>query len=271
MLSSNSVDIAMVLAISAIVYVTSALCHEGLGHGLACLLVGGKPEAVSTSWFACDPSGFGPWAARAVAAGGTIANLLLGSVFLALLYEFSPRSGSWYYFLWLGTAVNLFMGGGYLMTSPLFGFGDWDEFVKGLHPEIVWRISLAIIGALISFGALVFLVKHAEPLLGSDLKERTRRARVLCWVPYLAAGGGLMTVSALFNSGGAIYLVSSALATLGGTVFLPWLTTWIKHPQSLVSSDALPILRSWGWLAAGCVAAVCSLVVFGPGVSFHSD
>jgi hypothetical protein len=266
---SNSVDVVTVLAVSAVVYVTATLCHEGLGHGVACLIVGGKPEAISTSWFAWDRSGFAPWAVRAVAAGGTIANLLAGVVCLALLYGLSPRSGSWYYFLWLCSAVNLFMGGGYLMTSPLFGFGDWHEFVKGLRPEVVWRISLAAIGALISGGVLLLLVQLAEPLLGADLEERMWRARLLCWVPYLAAGGVLMTVSALFNSRGPIYAFSSALATLGGTAFLPWLTKWIEHPRILVSDDALSILWSWGWLAAGSIAALSSLAIFGRGVTFH--
>lgn len=79
-----------------------------------------------------------------------------------------------------------------------------------------------------------------------------------------------MTVSALFNVRGPIYAVSSALATLGGTAFLPWLANWISHPRSLVSINALPISRSWAWLAAGCIAALCSLMIFGPGVSFRS-
>ena len=261
-------DVVTVLAISAVVYVTAALCHEALGHGLACLLVGSRPDAFSTSWFDWDQSSAEPWAVRAVAAGGTVANLLVGSMLLALLYWFSPRSGSWYYFLWLGAAVNLFQGGGYLMTSPGFGFGDWYAFVKGLQPEIVWRVVLSIVGVLISFGALVLLEQLAEPLLGPDPEERSRRAWLLLWVPYLAVGGGLMTVSALFNSRGPIFAVSSALATLGGTAFLPWLATWIAHSRSFASNDTLPLLRSWGWVVAGCAAAFCSLAIFGPGVSF---
>ena len=93
-----------------------------------------------------------------------------------------------------------------------------------------------------------------------------RRARLLCWLPYLAVGGGLMTISALFNSRGPMFAVTSALATLGGTAFLPWIVYWVNHPRSLVSNDPLPILPSCGWLAAGCVAALCSLAIFGPGL-----
>jgi hypothetical protein len=268
MASSKSLDVATVLAISAVVYVTASICHEGLGHGLAALLVGGKPLAVSTSWFSWDHAGVGPWAVRAVAAAGTVANALMGALLLGPLYAFSARSGNWYYFCWLGAGVNLFMAGGYLMTSPLFGFGDWQEFVRDLWPELVWRIGLITLGGVISGGALLLLVERAAPLLGSDSAERMRRARLLCWLPYLAAGGVLMTASALVNSEGPIYVISSALASLGGTAFLPWLTTWIRDPQSTAANEPLPILRSWGWVTAGSVAALLSLTILGYGVPF---
>jgi len=160
---SKPLDVATVLAISAVVYVTAAICHEGLGHGLASLLVGGKPLAISTSWFSWDRTGVGPLAVRAVAAAGTVANLFMGAVLLGPLYAFSPRTGNWYYFGWLGAAVNLFMGGGYLMASPLFDFGDWQEFVRGLWPELVWRIGLVILGGVISGGALLLLVDRMAP------------------------------------------------------------------------------------------------------------
>src|SRR5205085_5602150 len=100
------------LTIAAIALLAGALTdviHEGLGHGGACVLVGGKPTLLTSMNFVCDESGVPRWALRIVAAGGTIANLLAGALALATLRR-RPSTVHRHYFLWLFAAVNLYVG-----------------------------------------------------------------------------------------------------------------------------------------------------------------
>jgi hypothetical protein len=104
--ASNSFSALDPLTIAAIGLLVGALAdfiHEGLGHGGACLLVGGKPTLLTSMNFAWDGSGFPRWTFRVVAAGGTIANLLAGTLALAMLRR-PPSAVHLHYFLWLFAA-----------------------------------------------------------------------------------------------------------------------------------------------------------------------
>src|SRR5436309_4280316 len=104
-------DPLTIAAIGLLVGVLADFIHEGLGHGGACLLVGGKPTLLTSMNFVWDESGVPRWALRAVAAGGTVANLLAGALTVATLRR-PPSSAHRHYFLWLFAAVNLYVGTG---------------------------------------------------------------------------------------------------------------------------------------------------------------
>src|SRR5437879_10756864 len=70
--TTSTAEIWTVVAIAAVAYVCASILHEGIGHGGACVLTGGKPVAISTVHFECDHEG------RLVAAGGTIVNFAAG-------------------------------------------------------------------------------------------------------------------------------------------------------------------------------------------------
>ncbi len=72
--TTSTADICTIVAIAAVAYVCASILHEGIGHGGACVLTGGKPVAISTVHFECDHEG------RLVAAGGTIVNFAAGLV-----------------------------------------------------------------------------------------------------------------------------------------------------------------------------------------------
>ena len=112
-------DLVTLAAIGVVAYLTANLVHEGLGHGGACLLVGGKAKAISSAWFECEIVGVSPWGQRAVKAAGTVAKLLVGSGAALALVRLRPRGAHVYYALWLLAMANLFPATGYLMVSPL--------------------------------------------------------------------------------------------------------------------------------------------------------
>ncbi len=254
-----------VLAIGLVVYVLAKLVHEAIGHGLACELMGFELKGFSSSWCDCEKEPLREAATRVVKGAGTLANLLVGAGALVAVVRGSFRAGVTLYFVWLTAAVNLLMGGGYLMVDPLFLFGDWGQFVDGLEPNLPLRLALAGLGVAISLGTFFLLRAPFQRLLGATEGARKRQARLLCWMPYFLVGGLAMTGAALLNSLGPIYAVTSALATLGGTFLVVWIPSAVDPPTTL-APPGLDVRRSRPWLLAGGAAVVFLFVAFGPGI-----
>src|SRR3954471_12805819 len=125
---NSAADPVTIAAIGLLTGALVGLIHEGLGHGGACLLVGGKPTLLTTMNFVWNDTGFPRWALRAVSAGGTIANLLTGALALVRLRR-PPSSVHLHYFLWLFAAINLYVGTGYFLYSGFSNIGDWANFI----------------------------------------------------------------------------------------------------------------------------------------------
>lgn len=263
---SAALDLPTIAAIGMVAYLLSNLVHEGLGHGGTCWLVGGRPLGLSSAWFDGDMTGLSAWAVRAEKAGGTLANLLCGLGLLAWLRTMRRPTAQLYYFVWLAMTVNLLQAGGYLMASPLLGFGDWKDFIAGLAPRFAWQLGLTALGVLISGAALSFGVRTLAPLLGGQLAERQRRARWLCVVPYVFAGALVFSIAALFNPGGKVFILTSAAAHLGGTAWLVWLPAWVKPAKATTPAEPLALSRHRGWLLAGLLAALVCIFVLGPAI-----
>jgi hypothetical protein len=102
-------DLLTIAAIAIAATVIADFIHEGLGHGGACVATGGRPLAISTVHFECSAD------TRLVAAGGTLANLILGALFWAAARAVK-RAAPWRYFVWLLMTFNLFQAGGYFFV-----------------------------------------------------------------------------------------------------------------------------------------------------------
>jgi hypothetical protein len=270
-------DVPTALAIGLVVYVLAKLAHEGIGHGLTCAAVGGSLQGFSSSWAACERAGLSDWSGRAVSAAGTVANLAFGAAFLILLRRGGMRAGATYYFVWLSAAVHLLVGGGYMMVDPIFRFGDWGRFTDGLEASGTWRSAIAVSGAAVSLGTFFALRGPLEQLLGGVSRSRRGQARLLCWLPYFAAGGMALTGAALLNSLGPQYAFTSALATLGGTFLLVWVPVSLPPlPPARASLEGDQergaarargyVPRSRGWLGAGGLALAFLVGLLGPGI-----
>lgn len=69
---------------AAVAYVSASLVHEGLGHGGACLLVGCRPQRLTTMEFQGDETGVSRAGINLIAAAGTLANLVTAAIVAAL-------------------------------------------------------------------------------------------------------------------------------------------------------------------------------------------
>ncbi len=269
--SSSELHLPTLAAIGVLAYLIANVAHELVGHGGACLLAGGRPLRFSSAWLESDTSAMTPWGVRFEAAAGTLMNLLLGALAYAALPFTRRVSAHAYAFTWLLLAANLFPAGGYLMVSPLAGFGDWSAFVSGLEPRLAWKLSLTLVGVAASFGTLLLVARTLEPFLGRAAALRRPRARRLCWTPYLVAGAFLFPLSAALNPLGPKYVLTTLLAHLGGSAWLPWSAEWVRgpRPESLEPPLGLPPHR--GWLAAGALGALALVLVLGPGVRLGAE
>jgi hypothetical protein len=267
LVKDDDVDLPTVLSIAVVAYCLTNLVHEGLGHGGACLLAGGKPLELNAIFFQSESDAISDNGRRLLVAGGSVANLIFAAMaWLGLRVR--RRADAFGYFLTLMLALNLLMPFGYLMFSGVGGFGDWAVFIDGLGPPLVLRALLAVAGAFLYFWiAPMILCPAFNPYLGRDLAERARRRKPLALYPYLT-GGAVYVVAGLFNSQGwKLVLLSAAAASLGGTSFLAWFPgradkEWAERAPEQPAS--LP--RSIAWIAAGVVTAAIFIGVFGPGL-----
>ena len=111
-------DLLTVIAIALVAYAASNVVHEALGHGGACVALGGRPLVLSSVHFDCGDAAMGTLARRGVAAAGTIANFIAGALALVAFMMTNPlKKPHAAYFLWLFTTLNLLSGAGYFLFS----------------------------------------------------------------------------------------------------------------------------------------------------------
>jgi hypothetical protein len=219
-------DLLTVTTIALVAYAASNVVHEGVGHGGACVALGGRPLALSSVHFACGEEAMGALARRGVSAAGTIANFIASAFALIAFKMTNPQQKPHTaYFLWLFTTLNLLMGAGYFLFS---GIGDWVDVARDSMSPFLWRPAMEVFG-----GALYFLLARRtaqwlRSLVGND-ELSMRRSKVLT-LPAYAAGGVLFCLSGLFNQVGPIHIaISAAAASFGGASGLLWLTQFLRR------------------------------------------
>ena len=264
-LESTKPDLLTVAAIAIVATVIADFIHEGLGHGGMCIATGGQPLALSTVHFECNAE------TRLVAAGGTLANLIFGTLFWGTS-RVVKQAALWRYFFWLLITFNLFEAGGYFLFSGIGNIGDWTAVVAGWQPAWAWRLDLVVLGTVTYFFLFVPLcLRELRPFLGKDAKIRVRRARQLTLVPYFTAGILSCAAGALNPVGPLLILISAAAASFGGHSGLAWMSNLLHNPRIPSTQLQMPeIERSWGWVIAAMILAILFIAGLGPGVKFHS-
>ena len=265
-------DPLTIAAIAIVAYALSNVVHEGLGHGGACLLLGGHPRQLTAVFFDGDLEGLPASAGRWVAAGGSLANLVAAALAWAALRMVPAGCGRWRFFLWLVLAVNLLQAFGYLLFSGVGGLGDWAVVVRDLQPTALWRTGLVVAGAILYFlVAPRLFMPELSPFVPAERQERVTRVRTLTLLPYLVGGATFVVAGALNPLGWIYVLISAVAASFGGTSLLAWYPVpWARRTAG-TSPDAdvpLGISRSVGWLVGAAITLVVFVGVLGPGIRF---
>lgn len=270
-LTSGRVDGVTVGAIAIVVYTVSSILHEAVGHGLTCVLLGGKVSLITSTVCLLPPGErLSQNATRAVFAGGSIMNLVAAVVAWGFLRRLRAASPLVRYFCWLLLAVNGFIGAGYLAVPTLIGFGDWMNVLEGLQPYWAWRAGVVSLG-IVLYGLVAWLAGwELQLFLGLETTERRSRAIKLTVIPYLI-GGLVFCVAGAFNPVGVkLVVLSAAAASFGGTSGLAWLGSWAAGSTIKIQPPNPPIEfpRNKWWIAAGLGSALLLIGVLGQGVRF---
>ena len=262
-------DALTVVAVSALAFIASSVLHEGLGHGGACLLVGGKPLSLTAVYFAHDSAGLSDLRSRFIAAGGPIVNLITGLAGLVALRGMKGVPGPGRYLMWLVTTLGLFMATGYLLFSGVGGIGDLAIVTKGLQPAWLWRVLLALAGAALYLLSAIVAVAEFGRIAGPPGEALVSRASRIALISYLTGAVVICTAGILNPQGFIFVLISAGASTLGGASGLLWMMRMPRSPRfNRPDSAELALPRNWGWIVAAAVALLIYVVVLGPGIQF---
>ncbi len=152
----------------------ATLLHEGIGHGAIAWFRGDVPTQLTSNHLSTMRPD------RWVDAAGTLVNLFAGAVSL-LASRAAGNRANLRYFLWILAALNVLPGAGYFLFSGIFGFGDWEEVIRGLPHQVALRTGMTI------FGAALYIFVGAPPRSGSEAVlfkssdlQRCRTGTLLC-------------------------------------------------------------------------------------------
>jgi hypothetical protein len=140
--ATNDVPTVVAIAIAAMCIVT--VDHEAIGHGSACLLLGGHITKLTSVYFACTMK------ARLIAGAGPFFNLI-GALAAWLLLQFVPRMPRLRLLLLLVTAFAVFWEAGYLLKAMITQDGDTYFAARAAFgaPELWWRMTGCCLGLLL--------------------------------------------------------------------------------------------------------------------------
>ena len=244
---------ATIISLAVIASATATLLHEGVGHGITAWLRGDIPtELTSNHLSALRPD-------RWVDAGGTLVNLFVGVICLFASRKSGDRANL-RYFLWIFAAFNLLSGTGYFMFSGIFGFGDWNEVIRGLPHQFLIRAIMTLFGAASYFFAVQQLAIAIRPFVPT---RSTYNA--IGRLPYLAAGVFSAIAGAFDPLGLKLLLVSTIPAAFGGSSGLLWADNLLPdmppdHPLLVHRAPAC-------WVAAA-VLGLAYIFFLGRGIQF---
>lgn len=261
------VDLPTVVALSALATIIAVFLHEALGHGLSCVLLGGRLTELGAFYVNCDRTGVSGLSSRLIALDGPLVSLLTGVIGYALLARLQQAGSSLRFLLWLLGTIGLLQASGYLLFSGIGGVGDLgtepDAVLYQLSPEWAWRLAITVLGGL-GYALVIWLaLRRLDWLIGGGGAERVQRAQRLALTAYLTGGVVSVLIGVLNPHGLAIVLLSAVASSLGGGSALAWMAHMLDRTRE-TGAPPLRIGRSWAWLAAGLLATLLYTLILGP-------
>ncbi len=242
-------------AVGLLAYASADIAHHVLGHGGACLALGGSIISMTSVFVNCSLHG------ATIDLAGPLTNLVIG-VLAVIFTRLATRASlsTLRLFLTFLAGFNLFWFAGQLVFSVATRTDDWAWAMKQFH------VGASVRFGLIAFGAFVYL--WAMHVITSDLapyaRPRARAGRIV-FIVWTAAGITACATAALdHNVITAIFwhaLPQSVVMSIGLLLVPKRATQWTPL------GELAPMLSfSIPWTIAAAIVGVTTVLLLGPGV-----
>jgi hypothetical protein len=253
MTTTNTDDAATVAAIGLLAYMSADVAHHALGHGGACLALGGTINRLSSVVVDCTQRGSN------IDLAGPLANLALG--LLALIPAHTVHNATQRLFWILVAAFNLFWIEMQLAFSAATRTDDWGWFLQETHTGNGVRYGLIAAGVVAYALTTRVIARGIAPFA-----QPTARARRMLTTAWLAAGGIAGLTAWLDPNAGWVFVhraIPQSLILSIGLLFVPNRAA----ARGVPSEGVAPTLtRSARWISAAFVVGVASVALLGPGL-----
>ena len=249
---SSSNDTATVIGVGALAATLAAICHETLGHGLACVGSGGHITLLTSIWFRCEG------ASAIVDLGGPAGNLIAGSCAIALLgyIKASPRAGL---LLLMFGALNLFWFMGQLIFESLTNtHDDWYSLMSSqIGPPGMWRV----VGAIVGVGGYVSVSRWVAAIIRRRHGPQAHAIRLA----YIAAAAAAVIAGLMWRPEPLRSALQGFLAL--GIAPLGLLSVARKASRDIGHDvTGSSVTRSWIWISVSAVIFGIFLIVQAQGL-----
>jgi len=247
----NAITIA---SLGLLAYASADIAHHVLGHGGACLALGGSIVSLSSVFVNCSLHG------ATIDLAGPLANLALGLAALLVAGVARPTATPTRLFWVLVAAFNLMWFSGQLVFSVATGTDDW-----------AWAMHRFSIGApgrygLIAVGALCYFVTYFFAAAGMvNLSHPRARARRIILIVWLTAGVTACATAALDHDAVRALLLQAMPQSFLLSIGLLWVPARAAS-RSTNTSPAAAVSFSVRWVIGAAIVGVASILVLGPGM-----
>ena len=246
-------DFMTVAAIGVLAMCLVTFDHEALGHGGACLALGGHIQVLTSSVFRCDLQ------SKWIAPAGPIANLFMGALALGLARITPLRHTGLRLFLLTVTALSFFWESGYAALAMIKQNGDL--YFAGLdflgQPSLYWRL----LGGVAGFSLFVFTIRLINRALRRGWPASSSRRRIV-WTlwPFATAAAVLAALACNFDRGHDIHDAFEEI----GLASIPLL--FMAWGSSAADRASPTIAKNWATLACAGVVFAIFVLTLGHGI-----
>jgi hypothetical protein len=244
--------LAAVAALAVLAMCTTACAHEALGHGGACLLLGGRISLLNNAFFRCTAhSSF-------IDVAGPAGNLAAGLIAFAVQGLIPPWRPALRFYALCVMAFSLFWEAGYVIFAMLHDRGDYVLAWNGFVGPTTWTVRM--VGSVVGVAAYFLFSRMLALRARAFVDPATRIPRLLrtAWV----AGVMVQVLAAsLFapDRFGAMHDAGLAAAAAFPLLFVGTRLAPVSPPAGRIPCDARII-------AAGCLVFGLFALTMGRGI-----
>jgi hypothetical protein len=247
-MSDDRLTVCAIAVMAACIVTTD---HEAIGHGSACLALGGHIKLLTSVYFDCAG------ATRFVAAAGPIGNLVGATLAWLALNALPAGRPRLRLLLLLVMAMGFFWEAGYMLYAMALGEGDYAIAARAAFGALGWPLRIAIFCAGVALYAVALraVASTARPFANASALLR------LSWC---AASAAAVLATAFYAPNRWAAMVQGALEIGASSIPLLRLGRYVR-PQSAIAEPAIG--RSMGWIAAAIVMYAAFVATLGRGIS----